>query len=172
MSENKTKGCHLNDASRYTKAKIYKIINPDTPDVYIGSTNYDYLSMRFYRHKVDAPHCDRFGDIFKTDNARIELVEDYPCRNKEELRFRERFWIETTDNCINQQIPILTNNERLERARKIQKDWYWKKGGREMRKKQHAAKKIKNTAKIDKINVETQDVLKLITEPSEQTEDC
>jgi len=41
-----------------------------------------------------------------------------------------------------------------------------------MRKKQHAEKKLKNTAKIDKINVETQDVLKLITEPSEQTEDC
>ncbi len=162
MSENKIKGVHLNDASRYTKAKIYKISNPDTLDVYIGSTNYDYLSMRFYRHKMDAPHCDRFGDIFKTDNAKIEVIEDYPCRNKEELRFRERFWIETTANCINHQIPILTQDERLERARKIQKDWYWKKGGREMRKKQHAAKKLKNIAKIDKIDVKTQDVLELI----------
>lgn len=162
MSENKSKGVHLNDASRYTKAKIYKISNPDTLDVYIGSTNYDYLSMRFYRHKMDAPHCDRFGDIFKTDKAKIEVIEDYPCRNKEELRFRERFWIETTANCINHQIPILTQDERLERARKIQKDWYWNKGGREMRKKQHAAKKLKNIAKIDKINVETEDVLELI----------
>ena len=172
MGENKTKHVHLNDASRYTKAKIYKITNPDTPDIYIGSTNYNYLSMRFYRHKQDAPHSTRFGNIFKTNNAKIELVEDFPCRNKEELRFRERYWIETTPNCINIQKPILTNDERLERGRQIQKEWYWKKGGRERRKKQHAEKKLKKMAKIDKIGVETKDVLKLITEPSEPKEDC
>ena len=162
MTENKTKGIHLNDASRYTRAKIYKIGNPDTPDIYIGSTNYNYLSMRFYRHKQDAPFCDRFGDIFKTDKASIELIEDYPCRNKEELRFRERYWIETTPNAINKQKPILTNTERLERAREVQKDWYWKSGGRERSKKQHAEKRLKHIAKINKINVETKDVLELI----------
>jgi hypothetical protein len=144
----KKKRVHNNTQENYKTAKIYKLCCDDCEDIYIGSTNYPYLSMRFWRHKRDAldEDLDRFGDIFKTDNARCELVENYPCRNKEELRHRERFWIETlklTEKVVNKRKPIEYPVEKIESSRARQKDWYWNKGGRESRLKKYNDNKEK-----------------------------
>ena len=62
---------HINDATRYSNAQIYKLSNSDTDDVYIGSTNYAHLSKRYWRHRrdgYDPKTKHRYGKIFETDN--------------------------------------------------------------------------------------------------------
>jgi hypothetical protein len=145
---------HPNTPDRYTEAKVYKLFNPDCKDVYIGSTNYPYLSMRYWRHKRDSPlgeTSSRFGDIFKTPNSIIELIEDYPCMNKEELRKRERYWIDATENTVNTRMPSVTQEERRSRARIEQKKWYWEKGGRQKRLKDYKKVEKKGNV-IDTLN--------------------
>jgi hypothetical protein len=138
---------HTNTEDRYTEAQIYKVFNPDCDDVYIGSTNYKHLSKRYWRHKrdgLDERYKHRYGKIFDTDNHRIEQVEAFPCRNKEELRNRERYWIEHTPHTINSQIPILSREQTLEKNRARQKAWYQTEHGKMMKKKSNERFKLKN----------------------------
>lgn len=121
--------------------KIYKIVSPSTEACYVGSTNLKYLSMRFSRHRADAKNgAKRYNDLFDYNDARIELIEDYPCETREALLFRERYWIENTPNVVNQQKPITTKDEYMKNAREYQKKWYWESGGRAIRKKQYDEK--------------------------------
>ena len=48
--------------------------------------------------------------ILAFDDAHIELVENYPCDTKEQLRHREAEII-NTKNCVNKQIPGRTKKE-------------------------------------------------------------
>ncbi len=75
--------------------------------VYIGST-YKTLDERLKRHEYD---CKRYiekktnifiSSIYVTFNNdyKIELIENYPCNNKQELENREYFHIDDND-CIN-----------------------------------------------------------------------
>lgn len=124
-----------------TQGKIYKVVSPSTESCYIGSTNLKYLSMRFARHRSDAENgATRYNDLFDYKDARIELVEDYPCSSREALLFRERYWIENTPNVVNKQNPITTRQESMKKAREYQKKWYWENGGRALRKKEYDEK--------------------------------
>jgi hypothetical protein len=76
----------------YQNGKIYSIRSPHIEDYYIGSTC-QLLCKRFAVHKRQYKAC-----IFTTakqlfdlgiDDCYIELIENYPCNNKEELRKRE-----------------------------------------------------------------------------------
>ena len=123
------------------QGKIYKVVSPSTEACYIGSTNLKYLSMRFSRHRADAKTgAKRYKDLFDYNDARIELLEDYPCSSREALLFRERYWIENTPNVVNKQNPITTRREYMSKAREYQKRWYWENGGREIRKKEYDEK--------------------------------
>ena len=77
----------------YSKGKVYKILNNKTPDVYVGSTC-QKLSKRLANHKTRLNEgketllynkMRELGD----KNFYIELVEDYPCENGEQLKRRE-----------------------------------------------------------------------------------
>ena len=77
----------------YSKGKIYKILNNTTLDVYVGSTC-QKLSKRLANHKTKLNEGKQnllyskmreIGD----KNFYIELVEDYPCENGEQLKRRE-----------------------------------------------------------------------------------
>ena len=46
------------------------------------------------------------------------LIEEYPCETKQELLWRERFWIDN-NNCINKYKPIITKEEKIQKWRKI-----------------------------------------------------
>jgi hypothetical protein len=79
----------------FSKAKIYKITNDYNNDVYVGSTC-DLLTKRFSYHKSDyrKERCQNMP-IYKLMNEigferfRIELIEDYPCQDRYQLRQRE-----------------------------------------------------------------------------------
>ena len=138
---------HTNTEDRYQEAQIYKLYNTDTDDVYIGSTNYKHLSKRYWRHRrdgTDPRYNHRYGKIFDTDNHKIECVEQFPCRNKEELRSRERYWIEHTPHTINSIMPIIDDMTRIENNRLRQKKWYATEKGKDLKKKSNDRFRLKN----------------------------
>ena len=79
----------------YQNGKIYKIMSYDTDMVYIGATTQS-LSKRLGVH-VNSYKCYLNGDkrymssfiILETDNYYIELVQEYPCNNKQQLDRKE-----------------------------------------------------------------------------------
>jgi hypothetical protein len=44
------------------------------------------------------------------NNYEIELIENYSCDNENELKERERYWIDSIE-CINKNIPTRSHNE-------------------------------------------------------------
>ena len=86
--------------NKYQKSKIYKIIADDTDKMYIGSTIQELYS-RFSKHKEKKDNvCSK--ELFNYPNTRIQLIEQYACNNKLELRQREQYYINLYKNrCIN-----------------------------------------------------------------------
>ena len=91
----------------YKNGKIYSIRNTIDDDIYVGSTTQP-LCKRMAAHKNNSkfkPHYKLYTkmDEVGLDNFYIELIEKYPCENKEELRKREGFFIRemgTLNSCI------------------------------------------------------------------------
>jgi hypothetical protein len=83
----------------YSKGKIYQILNHVNDDIYIGMTC-QLLSQRMRDHRcrtVSNKH--EHIPLYKTmrdlglNNFYIELIENFPCENKEQLKAREGYWI-------------------------------------------------------------------------------
>ncbi len=81
----------------YSKGKIYKVIDNTNNNIYIGST-VEPLNKRLNGHKNSSCSSKK---IIKNGDYKIELIENYKCNNKLELRKREQYWIEKI-NCINE----------------------------------------------------------------------
>ena len=102
---------------RYKLGKIYKITAGDL--TYYGSTIQRYLSSRLSGHRQDyrkwssdksEDYCYSFK-LFEIDiNPTITLVEDCPCERKEQLKARERHYIEN-NTCVNRYVPNRTDEE-------------------------------------------------------------
>ena len=82
-----------------TKAKIYKITNDFNNEIYIGSTC-NTLIKRFSMHICESRKAlSKDRCLYKLMNEigetrfRIELIEDYPCEDKYQLRQREGHFI-------------------------------------------------------------------------------
>jgi len=118
--------------SDYSQGKIYKIVDRTNGKVYYGST-IDTLSQRLSGHlksykmfKEGKYQYISSFDILESENFEIVLVEEYPCLTREELWFREDYWI-VNNECVNRKRPIITEEERKQK----------KKEGRENYKEQH-----------------------------------
>jgi hypothetical protein len=93
----------------FSKGKIYKIVNVEDSEVYVGSTCQP-LSRRMGNHRKSCySKIKKNRKLYKhmrdigIENFHIYLVEDCPCSNKEELRKREGYWIRkigTLNSCI------------------------------------------------------------------------
>ena len=105
--------------NKYQNSKTYKITDRAYTKCYIGST-VEYLSNRMAKHRYDYKKwCDckkgycRSFDLFEEfgiDNVIVELIEKYPCEDKEELHAREGHYIKNTE-CINKNIMGRTDQE-------------------------------------------------------------
>jgi hypothetical protein len=100
----------------YQRSKIYKLVSNISDLTYIGSTT-QTLSSRLGHHRTDYKlwkqgkhHKVTSYDIIEEGDYDIVLLENYPCKNKEELHARERYWIEKT-KCVNKYIPTRTDKE-------------------------------------------------------------
>ena len=119
----------------YKQGKLYQIWSPHTEKVYIGSTVCP-LYKRFYQHKL-FKDCTSI-QIIKLGDAKIELIEECPCENKEQLHRREGQVIREYGNkCVNMVIAGRTKKEYIENN-KEQIEAY-KKEYRENNKEQLAA---------------------------------
>lgn len=92
--------------SNYKLGKIYMIYSIKNPeDRYYGSTTQS-LAKRFYQHTKDLKKSLSSALLFEKygiDGCKIELVEDFPCENKNQLRAREGYYIRLND-CVNKNI--------------------------------------------------------------------
>ena len=102
----------------YTKGKIYSIRSHKTDLIYIGST-IQPLSVRIGGHRNDynnhylknGEYRCRTIEIFKLDpNPYIELIKNFSCDSKDELRKEEGKYIRKM-KCVNKKVDGRTKKE-------------------------------------------------------------
>ena len=117
----------------FSKGKIYKITNDYNDDIYVGSTC-DTLVRRFTCHKSNSKNINKQSTpLYKLineigfDRFRIQLICDYPCEDKYQLRQKEGEYIRELGT-LNQQIAgrnmkiyYVENKEKLTEQKK---DYY------------------------------------------------
>jgi len=139
----------------FSNGKIYRIRSAHSELPYIGST-VDSLEERFDEHqrwykkwinsgkqRTAGMYCSS-AEILKYPDAKIELVENYPCNSKEELREYEGSFQNPGVNCVNlkkagrawaEWHKTVYYPKKKEKILKQQKIYLKKPGVREMRKK-------------------------------------
>jgi group I intron endonuclease len=91
------------------KARIYKIINTKTIDIYIGSTIQN-LEKRFNAHRSNAKQ-NKNGKLYDcirehgVKNFSIELIEEFEIEKIEEIGIRERKHYNELNPTLNMKIP-------------------------------------------------------------------
>lgn len=100
----------------YKLGKIYKIINDVSKKEYYGSTCRK-LSKRMVDHRSCARNKKqsilyKYMDEIGFEHFNIILVENYPCKNRDELLEREAYWIKLKYPQLNDIIPLRTQEER------------------------------------------------------------
>ena len=100
--------------NEYKNGKIYVIRSNLTDKIYVGSTKHK-LNTRFCAHRnISNTTCSR--QLIDLGDARIELIEDYPCNNRKELELRERHFQDLySANLINMKKAGGKNTERKSR---------------------------------------------------------
>ena len=100
----------------YNNGRIYCIRNSIDKDLYIGSTCQS-LSKRFQKHKDASKSYKKDRKLYTKINAfgidkfYIELIEQYPCENVEQLRQREGELIRKWKPVLNKIIAGRTKDE-------------------------------------------------------------
>lgn len=101
----------------YQKGKIYRIISPSKNLVYYGSTTQS-ISQRLAQHIKDnkaynndntKKYCSSFL-VVECEDYKIELVEEYPCNNKQQLNRKEGEY-QKANECVNSEISGRTYKE-------------------------------------------------------------
>ena len=101
----------------YQKGKIYRIISPSKNLVYIGSTTQP-LSQRLAGHIRDYKKYNDDNNnanitsyiLLECEDYKIELLEDYPCNNKQQLERKEGEYIKNNE-CVNRCVAGRTLHE-------------------------------------------------------------
>lgn len=110
----------------YANGKIYKIISDETTEIYIGSTARKTLAERMCNHKSSfktGNNETRASKILKYEDAKIILVEMYPCTCKDELTAREEYWRKLfKDVAVNYQSAHGRDEEKVKKYREENKE--------------------------------------------------
>ena len=100
----------------YLQGKIYKLWSPSKNLVYYGSTT-QILSQRLAQHiqrkKLNTGGQSTSFLILDCEDYKIELVEEYPCNNKQQLLTKEGEYIKNND-CVNKIVAGRTPQEYYE----------------------------------------------------------
>ena len=113
----------------YKNGKIYCIRNTVNDDVYVGSSCEPYLSKRMVKHRSSAKNeRDRNMLLYQKMNEigiehfYIELIENYPCESKDQLRAREGHYIREMAT-LNKRIETRTEKEWREDNKEYIQEW-------------------------------------------------
>ena len=95
----------------YQNGKIYMIESLEGGCRYYGATT-QTLSRRLAKHKGDSKRGENYTSkkVLKYQDARILLVELFPCNSKMELEAKEAEYIRNNE-CVNKQIPQRTDKQ-------------------------------------------------------------
>lgn len=85
----------------YSEGKIYQVVSPLTNDIYIGCTTLS-LKKRMSKH-TDLKQL--YGEAY------IRLIEEYPCKTKEELELRKLHHINNKQQIIEANKSIVYENK-------------------------------------------------------------
>lgn len=128
-------------SKNYQNGKIYRVycLAGEDGDEYIGSTCRDYLCQRWSQHKAQftfwkqgkGSKCNSY-DLFNKyglENCIIELLEEYPCENIEQLNRKEGEYIKQrkcVNRCVAGQTPAEYHAipENKARKAKIASEYY------------------------------------------------
>ncbi len=106
-------------SQNFQNAKIYKITNDFNTDIYIGSTC-NTLTKRFIAHKSTSKkekNCNiplyKLINEIGFERFRIELIEDFSCEDRYQLRQREGHFIREMGN-LNKRIENRDKEEHNE----------------------------------------------------------
>ena len=92
--------------TRYSRGKIYKLVNSVDDKIYIGSTCIR-LSQRLHQHKAMAKSkplpAHRHLNTIGWDNVRIILIENVIAETKDQLLQREQHYIDLLNPSLNKQ---------------------------------------------------------------------
>ena len=113
----------------YQESKIYKIYNTISDDIYIGGTS-QILCKRMRDHRkcintLAKQHYPlyRAFKAYGVENFFIELIDKYPCNDKEELRKKEGDYIRELNPLFNKNIPGRKKKEYQAEYRENIKDY-------------------------------------------------
>ena len=92
----------------YENGKIYKLWSNEGNDIYIGST-INTLTKRLNQHINQHKNKHTSSSLLydKYENVQIELIENFSCKDKNELTAREGYHIRNT-NCVNKHTVFLS----------------------------------------------------------------
>ena len=110
----------------YKNGKVYQVLNHVNNDIYVGSTC-QALSKRLHEHKshlnVGKGELYKLMRIIGKEPFYIELIESYPCNNREELRAREGYYIRERGS-LNKAIAGRTRQEWFEDNKEYDKQYH------------------------------------------------
>lgn len=110
-------------------AVIYQIKSSKGNESYIGSCASD-IKRRWRNHinsyikkKVRLCNSSIIFDKYGVDTCRIVILEELQYENKNDYLSRERYWIENTEDCVNQIRPFITPDEKIELDKQCKRKW-------------------------------------------------
>jgi hypothetical protein len=153
----------------YSKTIKYKIVCADLSikDMYVGHTT-EFVKLK-NKHKyscnTEAHHTHNYH-VYKTirtnggwDNWTMIEVEKFPCRDGNEARTRERYWIEELKATLNMTIPNRTQEERYESNRETTLKSYKERYQRNREKILEEQKIYRNQEHVKERNKEYQETI-------------
>ena len=106
--------------NRYANAKVYKITDNAYTEMYIGSTTHPTLAKRMAKHRENYKRykAEKYHNVtsfmpfdkYGVENCKIDLIENYPCKSKEELNRKEGEHIKA-NACVNKVVAGRTRSE-------------------------------------------------------------
>ena len=108
---------------------IYAILNEDNTIIYIGSSQNKYISIRFAQHR--SPSEQKKPTRLQTyvqsnggwDRYEFKILEECDTLSKQELRIKEKNYIETHMPLCNHYSPVQSKEELLQYHRIVQTQW-------------------------------------------------
>lgn len=152
------------DNNRYSRGKIYKLVDNTNGNIYVGSTCEKRLCRRLQKHKGSykswlkgSPHQNkvRSFDILKNNDYKIVLLENCPCETKEQLLAREQYWIDSLvcinkNNCYHDKVSYHKNyrEKNRDKINKYRREW----GRKNKDKKRENDRLYRYSVSINRIN--------------------
>ena len=116
----------------YSNSIIYKLCckDPEIKEIYVGSTTNFYRRKQEHKSNCNNSNCKNYNsNVYEFirnnggfDNWEMIEIERYNAIDKQDLRKRERYFLEQLEASLNMYIPITTIEEKKEYRKKYREE--------------------------------------------------